>query len=112
MKYIEATFHINPFSQTASDLLAALLADVGFETFTDTEDGLVAYIQQPLWNEQQTQHALLSFPMPDIQIRFTYQDAPYQDWNQVWEEEGFQPVIIANQIVVHDTRHTDVPPLP
>ena len=54
MKYIEATFHINPFSQTASDLLAALLADVGFETFTDTEDGLVAYIQQPLWNEQQT----------------------------------------------------------
>ena len=112
MKYIEATFHINPFSQTASDLLAALLADVGFETFTDTEDGLVAYIQQPLWNEQQTQHALLSFPMPDIQIRFTSQDAPYQDWNQVWEEEGFQPVIIANQIVVHDTRHTDVPHLP
>ena len=112
MKYIEATFHINPFSQTASDLLAALLADVGFETFTDTEDGLVAYIQQPLWNEQQTQLVLLSFPMPDIQIRFTSQDAPYQDWNQVWEEEGFQPVIIANQIVVHDTRHTDVPPLP
>lgn len=112
MKYTEVTFEIKPFSQTAADLLAAIMGEEGFETFTDTDDGLVGYIQQSFWNEQQARLVLNSFPMPDTRIDFTFQDAPYQNWNQIWEEEGFQPVLIGNQIVVHDTRHTSVPPMP
>lgn len=112
MKYTEVRFHITPYSQTAADLLADLLAGEGFETFTETEDGLVGYVQQPQWKEQQVQIALNAFPMPNTTFRFEAEDAPYQDWNQVWEEEGFQPVFIDDSIVVHDTRHTDVPALP
>lgn len=112
MKYTEVHFHITPYSQTAADLLADLLADEGFETFTEAQDGLVGYVQQPLWREQQVRHALNDFPLPDIRFDFEAQDAPYQDWNQVWEEEGFQPVVIGHNIVVHDTRHTSVPTLP
>ena len=112
MKYTEVTFQIRPYSQTAADLLAALLGEQGFETFTEADQALVGYVQQPLWHEQEVQQMLACFPMPDTTIEFTAQDAPYQDWNQVWEEEGFQPVLIGSQIVVHDTRHTDVPQLP
>lgn len=112
MKYTEVTFQIKPFSQTAADLLAALLGDEGFETFTDAGDGLVGYIQQPLWNEERVRLSLREFPIPGTSVEFTAQDAPYQDWNQVWEEEGFLPVIIGGQIVVHDTRHADVPAMP
>lgn len=112
MKYTEVHFHITPYSQTAADLLADLLAGEGFETFTEAQDGLVGYIQQSLWHEQQVRYALNDFPLPDIRFDFEAQDAPYQDWNQVWEEEGFQPVVIGHSIVVHDTRHTSVPALP
>ena len=112
MKYTEVIFQIRPYSQTAADLLAALLGEQGFETFTEADQALVGYVQQPLWHEQEVQQMLACFPMSDTTIEFTAQDAPYQDWNQVWEEEGFQPVLIGSQIVVHDTRHTDVPQLP
>lgn len=112
MKYIEVSFHITPYSQTAADLLAALLGEEGFETFAEAEGGLVGYVQQPLWHEEQVRLMLDSFPMPGTAIHYEAQDAPYQDWNQVWEEEGFQPVIINERIVVHDTRHTDVPRVP
>ena len=88
------------------------MGEQGFETFTEADLALVGYVQQPLWHEQEVQQMLACFPMPDTTIEFTAQDAPYQDWNQVWEEEGFQPVLIGSQIVVHDTRHTDVPQLP
>lgn len=112
MRYTEVTFKISPCCQTAADLLAALLGDEGFETFTESEDGLVGYVQQPLWDSEQVQRVLDHFPLPGTHITFSAQDAPYQDWNQMWEEEGFQPVVIAGQAVVHDTRHTDVPALP
>lgn len=112
MRYTEVTFTISPYSQAASDLLAALLGDEGFETFTESEDGLVGYVQQPFWDGGRVQRVLGHFPLPGIRITFSAQDAPYQDWNQMWEEEGFQPVVIAGQIVVHDPRHSDVPALP
>jgi len=92
--------------------MAALVGEQGLETFTEADQALVGYVQHPLWHEQEVQQMLACFPMPDTTIEFTAQDAPYQDWNQVWEEEGFQPVLIGSQIVVHDTRHTDVPQLP
>ncbi|MGN0234578.1 MAG: 50S ribosomal protein L11 methyltransferase [Bacteroidaceae bacterium] len=112
MKYTEVTFHIEPYSQEASDVLAALLGDIGFETFSETTDGLLGYVQQSLWALDLLSSTLASFPIPCTRITFTYQDAPYQNWNQLWEEEGFQPVIIDNRIVVHDTRHNDVPDMP
>lgn len=112
MKYTEVTFQITPYSQTASDLLAALLGEEGFETFEDTENGLKAYIQQTLWNEQQVRSALKEFPLENCHIDFSAQEAPYQDWNQTWEEEGFQPVTIGTTIVIHDTKHTNVPHMP
>ena len=37
MKYYEAEFTITPYSSDASDLLAALAGEAGFETFEETE---------------------------------------------------------------------------
>ena len=40
MKYFEVNFKIQPLSQDARDILAALSGDAGFETFEDTDEGL------------------------------------------------------------------------
>lgn len=103
------TCRIRPFSQDAADVLSAMLAEIGFESFSQTEDGLMAYIQQSVWNEAGMQEIIQNFCLPEVEISYTLAEAPDEDWNQVWEEEGFQPVLVSDEIVVHDVKHTDVP---
>ena len=139
MKYYEVKCTLQPFSETAVDLLSAALAEIGFESFSPTEDGLLAYIQRNEWSEAAMQEVVGNFFLPDVEIRYALAEAPDEDWNQVWEEEGFQPIIIPEAslvssqrgvngeeathvisplegqgetalIVVHDVKHTDVPP--
>ena len=115
MKYFEVKCTLRPFSEMAADLLSAELAEIGFESFSQTEDGLLAYIQQDVWDEQSMQQVVQNFCLPDVCISYTCEEAPDEDWNQVWEEEGFQPIYLPlgggqeGAIVVHDVKHTDVP---
>ena len=67
MKYTEVTFQIRPYSQTAADLLAALLGEQGFETFTEADQALVGYVQQPLWHEQEVSRCWPASPCPTPQ---------------------------------------------
>ena len=110
MKYFEVTCKLQPFSQDAADILSASLAEIGFESFSVTEDGLLAYIQQSDWSEAGMQEVVRDFCLPDVSISYTKAEAPDEDWNQVWEEEGFQPVLVGDEIVVHAVKHLDVPP--
>lgn len=109
MKYYEVKCTLLPFSETAADLFSAALSEIGFEAFTVTEDGLTAYIQQSEWNDDKMRQAVQDFFLPDVSISYICTEAPDEDWNQVWEEEGFQPVIVGDDVVVHDVKHTDVP---
>ena len=109
MKYFEVVCKIQPFSETAADIFSASLSEIGFEAFTVEEDGVTAYIQQSEWSQEKMQEAIDNFFLPDVAISYTCTEAPDEDWNQVWEEEGFQPVVVSDEIVVHDVKHTDVP---
>ena len=109
MKYFEVSCEIRPFSEDAADVLSAQLAEIGFESFSQTESGLLAYIQQSAWNEDEMRQVVRNFCLPEVEIRYTKAEAPDEDWNQVWEEEGFQPVLVSDEIVVHDVKHADVP---
>ena len=110
MKYFEVTCEIRPFSQDAADVLSAMLAEIGFESFSVGEDALLAYIQQSVWNEAEMQQVVQGFCLPGVSISYAVAEAPDEDWNLVWEEEGFQPVVVSEDIVVHDVKHSDVPP--
>lgn len=107
MKYYQVKFSLTPDTQDASDILAALLADIGFEAF---QDNLTAWIQQPLLDSEAIDKLLATFPIADTHITYTITQAPDQNWNQQWEQDGFQPIDLSPDIVIHDTRHTSIPP--
>lgn len=115
MKYYEVTFRISPYSEIASDILSALLADVGFETFQPLSDGVQAWVQQLLYSAEGIDRSIGEFPLPDTTITYTVAEAPDENWNRQWEEEGFRPILIPDAItgetliVVHDTSHSDIP---
>ena len=114
MKYFEVKFTITPSSEDASDILSAMLADVGFEAFEPTPGGLSAWVQQAFFEPESISNVLETFPMPGIEISYIVEEAPDENWNQQWEEEGFRPIVISDEasdkalIVIHDTKHTDV----
>ena len=109
MKYFEFTFRTQPCTETVNDVLAAILGEVGFESFVECEGGLTAYIQQTLCDENAIKIAITEFPLPDTDITYTYTEAEDKDWNEEWEKNFFQPIIIGNRCVIHSTFHQDVP---
>lgn len=54
MEYIEYDIQINPFSDVVRDLLTAELADLGFESFTEEGQHLVAYIASKTTRNQKS----------------------------------------------------------
>ena len=52
MKYFEVTFSVSPCNETATDILSALIAETGFESFVECEGGMQAYVQQSLFDEE------------------------------------------------------------
>ena len=109
MKYFEFTFHTSPCTETVNDVLAAVLGEAGFESFVESEGGLTAYIQQALCDENTIKNAITEFPLPDTEITYTYVEAEDKDWNEEWEKNFFQPIVIDNRCVIHSTFHKDVP---
>lgn len=105
MKYFEVVFTISPYSADASDILAAMAGEVGFETFEETETGLKGYIQQSLYDASTLQTVIEEFPFENTTIRYEISEAENRDWNEQWEQEGFEPIIIADNLIIHDGRH-------
>ena len=109
MKYYAIKFNIqtsDDMLQVARDLLADSAAEAGCESFEDTDNGLTAYAQQEIWNQEEMDSQIENFPLLDTKITYTVEDAEDKDWNQCWEDEGFAPIIVDNKIVIYDAKHT------
>lgn len=102
MKYYEVNFQIEPCNSDFADVLSALIAEIGFETFEPTETGLKAYIQQEQLNEDELNAVIETFPILGAAITYNKVEALDENWNKVWEEEGFQPISIGHEIYIHD----------
>lgn len=109
MKYLEFIFHTEPCTEVVNDVLSAVLGEVGFESFVEQEGGIAAYIQTALYDEEALKSALDSFPLADTTLTYTYKEAEDKDWNEEWEKNFFQPIVIGNRCVIHSTFHHDVP---
>ena len=105
MKYYEVEFTISPLSADAADLLASLAGEAGFETFEETETGLKGYVQQSLFSVDALRKCIEDFPFEGTSIIYNVREAEDRDWNEQWEQEGFEPIVISDQLVIHDGRH-------
>ena len=75
MNYYELKFtYESPIEATIiSDVLASELGEIGFESFTEDEDGLLAYVSDQLYNVKALQDKLNEFPLENVTIRYTEQ---------------------------------------
>ena len=106
--YIEVRFDVEPCDATSTDVLAAMLCDVEFESFVPDESGLTAYVKRELYNEASIADIVTSFPLP-AQIKWRAEVIEGQDWNSEWEKNYFQPIVVGDKCVIHSSFHTDIP---
>lgn len=99
MDYIQYSFTVNP-PEPGSDILIALLADLGFESFTQNETGLEAYIQEEFDNESSIKE--LSFE--DFSFSFARTEIPKTNWNAEWEK-NFNPVYVDDLVCIRAHFH-------
>ena len=113
MKYLVATFKIetaDDLKQAARELLADSAAEAGFESFEDTEEGLEGYVQKELFDRELLDQAIADFPLEGTQITYEVKDAEDKDWNQEWEDQGFAPIYVGDQVVIYDAKHPELYP--
>lgn len=113
MKYLETTFTITGPAEClndARDLLAALAGEAGYETFEETPTGLKGYVQASIYNNVSLDEALADFPFDKMTISYETREAEDRDWNETWEQQGFEPIVVGSRCAIHDGRHLPTQP--
>lgn len=114
MNYYAVSFKIecdDALLQPSRELLADAVAEAGFESFEDTQEGLTGYVQVDLFDENILKKAIADFPIGEAKIAYTVSKAEQKDWNEAWEQEGFDPIFIEDQCVIYDARQQGNTPL-
>ena len=107
--YTKIEFKVTPNEEVATDVLAALLAEVGFESFVPNDNGMEAYVPHSLYDDSAIAMVVESFPLEGYEITYSSEFIEGEDWNAEWEKNYFQPIVLGEDCVIHSTFHTDVP---
>lgn len=108
MDYIEIQVKITPINTVINDLLAAELAEIGFESFSECEVGMLAYVSAAIYDEETLRKHIPS-EMFGSSLEFSSKRIPGQNWNEEWEKNYFQPIVIGTDCVIHSSFHTNIP---
>lgn len=106
--YYALRLDVQPCCTDATDLLAYLLGEAGYESFVPDEKGLTAYVRAELFSDDAVRSALADFPFDAI-VTASSELVEGQDWNAEWERNYFKPIVVGDRCVVHSSFHTDVP---
>lgn len=109
MDYIEFQCVVKPLPDMA-DMAMAVLAEEGFESFTETDKGFLAYIPEKDFT-QELQEEINAGLISEYALTVNWKVVPSQNWNAVWESE-YEPVNIENRCLVLAPFHSVTTPVP
>jgi len=102
MNYIQFLAKVSPLVM-GREILIAELAEIGFESFVDTEDGFEAYIQEADFDESNIEQiSLLS--NEEFEIEYTINKIAQQNWNEQWEK-SFDPIFVDEKCMIRAPFH-------
>lgn len=110
MQYTKAIFTFKSIEDYQQDLLISDLADLGFDTFEDSEGGFTAFVIKDNFNEQELKDLLANYS-EEFATAYTLEDVADENWNAEWEK-NFSPLIIDDVCYVRATFHEPQPSYP
>ena len=100
--YIEYLFTVSP-KEPGTEILIAELGNVGFESFVENENGVVAYIQKENWNEHLLEDIFV-LNSKEFQIEYQYNEVAQTNWNAEWEK-NFEAIQVEDVVSVRAPFH-------
>ena len=106
MNYISCTFIIKSdalSNQMVSEILIAELGVVGFESFLENENGVIAYIQKKNWNDTILKNIQI-LQSDEFKITYAIEEIEQVNWNSEWEK-NFEPIQVDNLVSIRAPFH-------
>lgn len=100
--YLGFQFEVEP-KELGSEILIAELGEKPFESFSETENGLSAYIQKSLWEEGMFEDIMI-LQNPEFKISYTVEEIAAVNWNEEWEK-NFDPIDVDGECHVRAPFH-------
>mgnify|MGYP000843924050 FL=1 len=108
MDYYKVEIKITPFEEWLRDVLASQLAETGYESFVETEGGIDAFVPAPQFNESELEFVLSAFE-DDFSFSVHKELIKSRNWNEEWEKNYFEPLVINNECVIRAPFHKAFP---
>lgn len=101
MNYI--AFHFTITDAAPSEQLVALLSDIAFEGFEETDQQLAAFVPENSFDSESFNAIVALFPS----LVFTQSIVENINWNQQWEE-SFEPVVVGDFAAIRASFHQPI----
>ena len=99
MQRIALKVKISP-TEPWTDILVAQLAELGFDSFVSTEDGVEAYADSSIGvPEEIIAQTFLDEEIEGVTSTYTIEILPFKNWNEVWESD-FEPVFVEDKVSI------------
>jgi ribosomal protein L11 methyltransferase len=100
MNYIQV--QVDNTNTEKNELLIALLANAGFESFEETDTTLKAFIKENEFNQK-----ALDEVISPLNLSYTSSIIPQQNWNAQWES-SFEPILVNDFVGIRAYFHQPI----
>jgi ribosomal protein L11 methyltransferase len=104
MQYLEFKFSCK---DSFREILIAELAEVGYDSFLETDEGFDAYIQEDLF-DRNAYHQVIDQYQDAASLQVTEAIMPKVNWNEEWEK-NYDPIEVGDQVYVRASFHQTRP---
>ncbi len=104
--YLEFNFKITPL-EPWNEILMAELIEIGFDSFTEEHDGILGYIPENIFKEEELKEVPL-LNSSEVTIKYSYEQMPNINWNEEWEK-NFSPINVEDKVLIRAEFHESNP---
>ncbi len=104
MIYTQIRFKLNPDTTENREILVAMLSDLAFESFDESEEQIMGYIPGESVDFEAIEAITSLLPFSVVTEN---ELIPDRNWNEVWEKNYFKPLLIGNRCLVRAPFHTE-----
>jgi ribosomal protein L11 methyltransferase len=102
--YLGYHFTIEP-KELGSEILIAELGEKAFESFTETEKGISAFVKKDLWDDTILDDIFI-LQSDEFKIEYTIEEIDQVNWNEEWEK-NFEPIDVDGKCHVRAPFHPE-----